>query len=249
MVYILILTILYHTLYNTYQGSDFMNEIKLTDHIRNSLRTARKNNKIKGIDICKALGKHPSFISHIENDVVKTVELDDLKNILNYIFQIDGDKLDDYIDKLINTSSDKTTPDSSYDRRNSSLGRTTDFQQMFEDSKNRRLEELEGIIDLFREDIANYPSYDQCEKNDDFETADKFLTTFTNLMLKSERETSDKFYDLMKLPLFKLNPVQFQELIDCAKGLLEYEYVFDSGKSKTIKYPHFEVKYRLESQK
>jgi hypothetical protein len=64
-------------------------------------------------------------------------------------------------------------------------------------------------------------------------------------MLDSEIEIYEKFHELMRLPLQKLNPVQFQELIDYANNLLEYEYVFESGEnSKTQKYPHYRVKYK-----
>ena len=77
---------------------------------------------------------------------------------------------------------------------------------------------------------------------------DKFLTTLTHLMLESEIEVFNKFITLMGLPLFKLNPLQFQELINKANDLLDYEYVFDSGEeSKTQKYPHYRIRYKLES--
>lgn len=85
-----------------------MDEVKLSDHIRNTIRTERVKHKKTGKEICDALGKHPSFISHIENDVVKTVELKDLRTIFRYILEIDNDELDNYIKSLL-VLDDKTS--------------------------------------------------------------------------------------------------------------------------------------------
>jgi len=205
-----------------------MNEIKLTDHIRNSLRAARTNNKTKGSDICKALKKHPSFISHIENGVVKTVEFEDLKNILGFILKIDGEQLDSQIDGLIGN---KNAQLNNVEKSNED----PDYEKLSEDRQEEIIEQLQDIVEMISEDISSiypydYEDYEDCEEDPAFETNEKFLTTFISIMSVDEIEIINKFYALMSLPLQKLNPVQFQELINKASDLLEYEYVFESGK-------------------
>ena len=219
-----------------------MSEIKLSDHIRNSLREARTSRKIKGATICKSLEKHPSFISHIENGVVKTVDSEDLKDVFRYILEIDDEHLDKYIDELINTVNRKAPTRSS---------QPPDYQKLYEERQEEQIEMLHEIVQQIQEEMSYYPpDYEDCEEEPIFEDTDKFLTTLINLMLDSESEILRKFYSLMKLPLFKLNPVQFQELIDYAENLLEYEYVFESGEREsyktqsTPKYPHYRVKYK-----
>ncbi|WP_088185860.1 helix-turn-helix transcriptional regulator [Desulfosporosinus sp. FKA] len=218
-----------------------MNEIILSADIRNTLRATRTKNKMKGTDICKALGKHSSFISHIENGVVKTIEYEDLKNIFRYILQIDGDELDEYTDEFISKQS-RNEQSNNLKKHNEE----PDYQKNYEDRQEEELQMLNKIFWYMEDDRTNFPpEYEDCEEDDTFEDVEKHHSTFIELWLNSDIEIFNKYCDLMRLPLHKLNPVQFQKLIDRANELLEYEYVFESGEnSKTQKYPHFRVKYK-----
>jgi hypothetical protein len=124
-----------------------------------------------------------------------------------------------------------------------------DLQRLYENRQLELLSKLKEVFNLIKDDIcANYPDdHEDCEENYEYARIEKFLTTFLNIILSEncEVEVFTKFFKLMGLPLFKLNPVQFQKLINYADDLLEYEYVFEGGeKSKTQKYPHYRVKYK-----
>jgi transcriptional regulator with XRE-family HTH domain len=221
-----------------------MSEIKLSDHIRDSLRTERLKNKIKGTDICKLLDKHQSFVSHIENHIVKSVQYDDLKKIFGFILQIEDPQLSKYLDELIKIDDTEKPNQKNTIKKNEE----PNYQKLYEDRQEEQLEKLQDIVEIFRDEMSYYPpDYDDCEDDNIFETVDKFLTTYIDIMLNSESEISQSFYNFMKLPLQKLNPVQFHKLIDYANNLLEYEYVFESGQnSKTQKYPHYRARYKKE---
>ncbi|MDO0823084.1 helix-turn-helix domain-containing protein [Desulfosporosinus nitroreducens] len=121
-----------------------------------------------------------------------------------------------------------------------------DYQKSYEDRQKDVIVQLRNITEQIIDDLSSYPlNYNYCSEDSVFETEEKFITTFTSIMLSNEMELFNKFHKLMELPLHKLNPLQFQKLIDCASDLLEYEYVFESGEnSKTQKYPHYRVKYK-----
>lgn len=220
-----------------------MTEIKLTDHIRNTIRTIRITNKKSGKEICAALNKHPSFISHIENDVVKTIPINDLKNILRYILNISDNELDKYINNLIDYSTNSVQQNQT---KKTGSYNDPDYQKEYEEMQDELLEKLKDVVDMIEQDISCFPpEYEDCKDDPLFNFQYKFLTTLTRLILDEEDEITRKFYQLLNLPLHKLNPVQFQKLIDYADSLLEYEYVYESEKdSKTQKYPHHRVKYK-----
>ncbi|WP_019850653.1 helix-turn-helix transcriptional regulator [Desulfitobacterium sp. PCE1] len=81
-----------------------MNELAITDHIRNVIKNERKKNKIIGTKLGKEIGKSESYISHIENGNIKTIDYEDLKAIFQYILKIDQQQLSDYLEELISNS-------------------------------------------------------------------------------------------------------------------------------------------------
>lgn len=210
--------------------------------------------------LSEKVGKSSSYISSIENGLYKPDYKMAYKILKELRIEMPNDSILEFLHSLeIEVPSVSRVPNSSFfeqdeleykiDRTNIKVTKKShepDYQKLYEERQEELIEKLKGIFEQIEDDISNYPaSYDDCKDDSTFESVDKFLTTFTDIMLSNEMEIFDKFYELMGLPLFKLNPVQFRELIDHANNLLEYEYVFESGEnSKTQEYPHYRVKYK-----
>ena len=87
------------------------NYIMLTEHIRNTIKSERKNRKISGIDLSEKLGKSPGYISHIEKGVIKKIERKDLENLFKHILNIEGYELENYINNLLQMQDDEQDDD------------------------------------------------------------------------------------------------------------------------------------------
>jgi len=83
----------------------------LTEHIRNTIKSERKNRKISGIDLSEKLGKSPGYISHIEKGVIKKIERKDLENLFKHILNIEGYELENYINNLLQMQDDEQDDD------------------------------------------------------------------------------------------------------------------------------------------
>ncbi|HBV88073.1 MAG TPA: hypothetical protein DEF42_15800 [Desulfosporosinus sp.] len=205
--------------------------------------------------LSEKVGKSSSYISSIEKGLYKPDFDMALKIFEELRIEISDDTILDVLRDLGIES--PRMPKTKWDSKlKASLEKLTtqmknldaepDYQELYEDRQKEQIRLLNFITDQIEADLSNYPrDYKQCSESSVFEQVEKFLTTFTGLMLTNEEELFYKFYDLMKLPLHKLNPLQFQKLIDYAGNLIEYEYVFESGEnSKTQNYPHYRVKYK-----
>jgi len=193
--------------------------------------------------LSEMIGKSSSYISSIEKGLYKP-DYQTAYKILKEL-KVENSKVLMLLRDFGVTAS-KNRNESSTDLNPSKNSEKPNYQKLYEDRQNEVIEQLIDVLDQIKDDISNYPSdYDACEGDTSFEPVDKFLTTFISIMLHSEIEIFNKFHELMRLPLHKLNPIQFQKVIDCASNLIEYEYVFESGESsKTQKYPHHRVKYK-----
>lgn len=214
----------------------------LNDFIRQQIKTERTKRKINGVKFSQeVLGKSDGYLSHIEKGVIKKIQPSVLEKIFSNMLNISGNDLAEYLNKLLNQSDN-----SEINKKN-----MPDYQKLYEDRQEEIIEKLKEIFWFIEDDLSNYPpDYEDCEEDDHFESVEKHLTTFIELWLNSDIEIFHQYCNLMRLPLHKLNPVQFQRLVEVANELLEYEYVFESGEnSKTQKYPHFRTKYKEKLQK
>jgi transcriptional regulator with XRE-family HTH domain len=211
--------------------------------------------------LSEKIGKSSSYISSIENGLYKTDYIMAYKILKELRIKTSEDTILEFLQNLgIEVPTVTGMPDSVLFNYPNQLGskdenidaakkREPSYQKLYENRQEELIQKLKEVMCQIKDDLyLNYPSeYEDCEEDYEFERIEKFLTTFINIMLgeNCEVEVFNKFYSLMGLPLFKLNPVQFQKLIDYTNNLLEYEYVFESGeKSKTQKYPHYRVKYK-----
>lgn len=204
--------------------------------------------------LSEKVGKSSSYISSIENghykpdykmayDILKELRIEIPPHKILWFLESLGIEVPSKSDMLFVNRDQQIAIEFKADK-NSKI--EPNYQKLYEDRQEEVIERLQSIIEQIQDDMDNYPcDYEDCEDDDIFEPMDKFLTTFTTIMLDSEIEIYNKFHQLMELPLQKLNPVQFQELIDFVSNILEYEYVFESGEnSKTQKYPHYRAKFK-----
>lgn len=212
--------------------------------------------------LSEKIGKSSSYISSIENGLYKTDYIMASKILKELRVNTSQDTILEFLQNLgIEVPAITGMPNSiffdypkqleSKENKFDAIRKKDepDLQILYENRQIELLGKLKEVFNLIKDDICStYPSdHEDCEENYEYERIEKFLTTFINIMLgeNCEVEVFTKFYNLIGLPLFKLNPVQFQKLIDYANDLLEYEYVFEDGeKSKTQKYPHYRVKYK-----
>jgi len=205
--------------------------------------------------LSEKVGKSSSYISSIEKGLYKPDDIMALKILKELRIEIPNGSIPGFLHNhgievrpYFGTS--LSSPSVIYAIENSTKKKVkpSNYQnhKLYKERQEEVIELLNNVIEQIEDDISNYPSeYGDCENDSIFESTDKFLTTFTGIMLDSEIEIYNKFYELMNLPLQKLNPVQFQNIIDYVSNIIEYEYVFESGeKSKTQKYPHHRVKYK-----
>lgn len=215
--------------------------------------------------LSEKIGKSSSYISSIENGLYKTDYIMAYKILKELRIKTSNDTIIEFLKNLgIEVPTINGMPNSiffDYSKQFESKKINSDtakkreepnFQKLYDKRKEELIVKLREVFYQIEDDLhSHYPSdYEDCEKDFEFGRIEKFLTTFINIMLgeNCEVELFSKFHDLIGLPLFKLNPVQFQKLIDYANDLLEYEYVFEHGtKSKIQKYPHYRVKYKENS--
>lgn len=85
-------------------GGIIMPNIELTETLRTTIRTLRKEKKKRGDELSKELGKGASYISQIENGKIKEIDFDLLDNILRRITDLQGDAYSKYISNIIDNS-------------------------------------------------------------------------------------------------------------------------------------------------
>ncbi len=85
-------------------GGIIMPNIELTETLRTTIRTLRKEKKKRGDELSKELGKGASYISQIENGKIKEIDFDLLDNILRRITDLRGDDYSKYISNIIDNS-------------------------------------------------------------------------------------------------------------------------------------------------
>ena len=81
-----------------------MPNIELTETLRTTIRTLRKEKKKRGDELSRELGKGASYISQIENGKIKEIDFDLLDNILRRITDLRGDDYSRYISNIIDNS-------------------------------------------------------------------------------------------------------------------------------------------------
>lgn len=81
-----------------------MPNIELTETLRTTIRTLRKEKKKRGDELSRELGKGASYISQIENGKIKEIDFDLLDNILRRITDLRGDDYSKYISNIIDNS-------------------------------------------------------------------------------------------------------------------------------------------------
>lgn len=87
-----------------------MPNVTLTENLRATIKTLRKEQKIRGDKLAKDVGKSASYISQIENGKIKEIDFNLLDEILKKISLLPPDKYDDFVkdlidDKLVHLSS------------------------------------------------------------------------------------------------------------------------------------------------
>lgn len=92
-----------------------MAKIPLTVEVFDAIRELRLQNKIASKEIAKALGRSPSYISKIENGLIKTISEDEFDQILKIIFP-NSKTPQERIDNLVEFQIKKYGVDSSEDK-------------------------------------------------------------------------------------------------------------------------------------
>ena len=81
-----------------------MPNIALTDNLRETIRSLRKKQKIRGDELSKELGKGASYISPIESGKIKEIDFNLLNNIFHKVTNLSGSEYNEFIKDLLDNN-------------------------------------------------------------------------------------------------------------------------------------------------
>lgn len=81
-----------------------MPNIELTETLRTTIKELRKDQKKRGDELSKEIGKGAAYISQIENGKIKEIDFELLNDIFHRITDLSGEEYDNFLDNLLNST-------------------------------------------------------------------------------------------------------------------------------------------------
>lgn len=146
-----------------------MPSVDLTENLRDTIRSLRKERKIRGDKLAIEIGKSPSYISQIENGKIKEIDFSLLNTILEKITLLPSEKYDEFVKNLIDDNLIHLTPDElehekwvhlfNYSKRKFPI--TDNLRTFIQD----KLDELQCTPQNFVEIINENRTLDEADRN------------------------------------------------------------------------------------
>ncbi len=169
-----------------------MKSINITPALIELIKTARTKKGLSGVKLSKALGKKSNnFIALVEGHRIDKIKYDDLKKLLQILFDLDDDQVDHHINSLIaETERDQETPIIFYNKK--------DQSRTLENFKKMRDFITEGFDIAYKENPRYaFESVGELSKNMNFDLG--FMLAFISipfyLLEKTEPEIRQELYD------------------------------------------------------